>query len=196
MIYRSLYMGYSHDPKTVTLKSEIPCYAALAYAEDRVFLYVESNEETVCPEELVSGEMRPYPNGKQWERGIEIFHYSVPMNEEQWRRKHPKEPWFRVNRLKPEKISSYIYYHYQYQEEYPGDGDKYGVIYLLGDFMVFYMENPEEPETVKTVGMLTTKNSPLEIWQELMTEHFADQWRTIENMGWSDYISFDPKKAE
>ena len=191
MIYRFLFMGYPKDGQTVTLKKDIPCYAALSRQNDKVFLYVESNTETVCPENLVCGEMKPYPNGKQWERGIDIFHYSVPMNEEQWRRKFPKEPSVRVNRLKPEKTSSYIYYHYQYQEEYPGDGDKYGVIYLLGDLMVFYMETPEEPETVKTVGLLTSKNSPLDVWQELMTEHFADQWRPIENLEWNDYIAFN-----
>ncbi len=190
MIYRSLFMGYAENPEEVCLRKDCSCYGALAFDGNRLFLYVESNEETVDPEMLVDGDLLLYPNGKHWERGVEIFHYSVPMNELQWERKVPKEPFFQLNQLKPEKISSYIYYHYQYQEEYPGDWDKYGSIYLFGDLLVFYLENPTEPETVKTIGLLTTKNTPIDTWDVLMEEHFADHWRPIEVLDRNAYIAF------
>ena len=112
------------------------------------------------------------------------------MNRTQWERKIPKEPFFQINQLKPEKISSYIYYHFQYQEEYPGDWDKYGSIYLFGDLLVFYLENPTEVETVKTAGLLTSKNTPIDSWDNLMEQHFADHWRPITVLGRNGYIAF------
>lgn len=190
MIYRFMYVAYSNHPEQTTLIPGMPHYAALAYKENKVFLYVESNEAVVDPETIAKGDLIPYPTGKYWDRAIEIFHYSKPLTAEQWQRSGEKTPLFRLNRLQPEKTSSYIYYHFQYQEEYPGDGDRYGVIYLHGDQLIFYLETPTEPETVKPQGLLTSKNSPLDIWQELMTQHFADQWRTIDNLSRSDFIEF------
>ena len=190
MIYRSMYAAYTKDPESIRLLPNIPHYGALAFDRERVFLYMESNEKEADPQALVTGDLLQRPDGKYWERAVEIFHYSVPMDPEQWKRKCEKTPFFQVNRLKPEKISSYIYYHYQYQEEYPGDGDRYGSIYLLGDQLVFYLETPTEPETVKTTGLLSTKHSPISTWQALMTEHFADRWRPIANLEWGNYIAF------
>lgn len=191
MIYRSMFMAYSDAPKSVELKPDCPYYAALAFSQNRVFLYVESNKKTVDVEELVEGDFHLYPNGKRWERAAEIFHYSVPMNKEQWQRKTDKTPLFRLNKLKWDKIASYIFYHYQYQEEYPGDGDRYGVIYQIGDNLIFYEETPLEKETEKTKGLLSTTNTPHSQWGALMEEHFADEWRPIENLSQSRYIAFD-----
>lgn len=190
MIYRSMYVAYTKNPEGVKLLPDIPYYGALAFDGEQFFLYVESKEKEVDPESLVKGDFLRYPNGKSWEQATEIFHYSVPRSAEQWRRKEQKTPFFQLNRLKKEKIASYIYYHYQYQEEYPGDGDRYGVIYLVGDQLIFYLENPTEIETEKNTGLLDTKHSPIETWQEIMTEHFAEIWRPIGNLDYSDYIDF------
>ena len=190
MIYRSMYVAYSKHPEQTTLVPDCPHYAALAFDGEKVFLYVEANEPTVDPNAIAAGDLIPYPTGRCWDRAIEIFHYSKPMSAEQWKRSGEKTPRFRLNRLQPEKTASYIYYHFQYQEEYPGDGDRYGVIYLHGDQLIFYLEDPTEQETVKTQGLLSSTNSPLDIWQELMHQHFADEWRSIDNLTRSDFIAF------
>ena len=182
MIYRFMFVGYSDNVHSVKIREGNDCYVALSGSAGKVFMYVESHEKNVEPEMLATGELIPYPNGKKWERANEIFHYSRPVSEEQWRR---KKPHVMVNFLKPEKISSYIYYHYQYQEEYPGDGDRYGIIYLHGQQMIFYLEEPTEVETEEIPGALTTKNTPKSCWQELMNTHFADRWRDIEVLEYS-----------
>ena len=59
------------------------------------------------------------------------FHYQAPASEQHWKRRYKDSvPYGRIARLKPEETASYVYYHYQYQEERPGDGDKYGIIGL------------------------------------------------------------------
>ena len=181
MIYRFMFVGYSENMQSVKILEGHECYVALSCSSGKVFMYVESHRENVNPDTLADGELILYPDGKKWERANEIFHYSRPISEDQWRRKIVgKKPHVMVNFLKPEKISSYIYYHYQYQEEYPGDGDRYGIIYLHGQQMIFYLEEPTEVETEKIPGALTSKNTPKEQWQELMKTHFADRWRDIE----------------
>ena len=191
MIFRSLFVGYAKEPQQIRLRDPLPCYAALVCREGMVFLYVESNKEHIAPESLVQGEMIPYPKGNLWAPAIEVFHYSRPVNAEQWRRKLQKTPYFQFNRLQHDKIASYIFYHYQYQEEYPGDGDKYGVLYLFDDQLIFYLEDPEELETVKMPGLLQTTNSPLCNWEALMHEHFTDEWQQVWDLQHSDYITFD-----
>ena len=190
MIFRSLFVGYTNNPQQIRLKNPLSCYAALVCRDDMVFLYVESNEADVVPECLVQGTLIPFPNGSLWAPAIEVFHYSRPVDAEQWRRKLRKTPYFQFNRLQHDKIASYIFYHYQYQEEYPGDGDKYGVLYLFDDQLIFYLEDPEELETVKMPGLLQTTNSPLCNWDTLMHEHFTDEWQQVWNLQYTDYISF------
>lgn len=191
MIFRSLFVGYTNNPQQIRLKNQLSCYAALVCRDDMVFLYVESNEGDVVPERLVQGSLIPFPNGNLWMPAIEVFHYSRPVGTEQWRRKLQKTPYFQFNRLQHDKIASYIFYHYQYQEEYPGDGDKYGILYLFDDQLIFYLEDPEELETVKMPGLLQTTNSPLCNWEALMHEHFTDEWQQVWDLQHSDYITFD-----
>ena len=190
MIYRFMFAAYSTDPRKVELVEGTADYCALAFDENRVYLYVESNDSAVQPENLVRGEFIQYPNGKEWERTSEIFHYSVPVSQEQWRRKVDKTPRIRLNRLKPEKIASYIFYHFQLQEENLGWNDRYGNIYLWGDVLIFYDELPQEDETEKMQGQLTTQNSPKKIWAELMNEHFQERWRPIEILQQNQYIEY------
>ena len=190
MIYRFMFVAYSKDVHRVKLVPNDKVYAALSCNHDELYLYVESNEETVDPNQLVEGELIIYPDGKKWERAIEIFHYSWPVSEAQWCRKGKKTPYVRRNLVKPEKTASYIFYHYQYQEEVPGDGDRYGSIYLFGQELIFYAEKPTEKETQVLEGALNTKKSPLDRWGTLMAEHFADQWREIKTLEFSEYISF------
>ena len=192
MIYRFMFVGYTENIRSVKIKPDQNCYAALSYKGKNVYMYVESNDPGVNPEDLVVGDLLPYPDGRKWDRAIDIYHYSTPLNAEQWRRKaENKKPYVRLNKLRPEKISSYIFFHYQLQEERPGDGERYGVIYLYGDTLIFYQENPFERETEKLPGLLQTDLSPLDRWNELMEEHFADTWREIDNLDFTGYCEFE-----
>lgn len=86
----------------------------------------------------------------------------------------------------PDMAASYIYYHYQYQEEMPGDGDKYGIIFISGNRLVMYLESPTEPETEKYQGCLTTHITPHDQWGKVMDPHFLPwengkkEWRPME----------------
>ncbi|GLX66726.1 hypothetical protein MU1_10700 [Paenibacillus glycanilyticus] len=103
---------------------------------------------------------------------MDIFHYLQPVSEEHWRRTEPvSKPFARIARLKPEQVASYIFYHYQYQEERPGDGDKYGMIALHENLMFFYSESPATIEPPPYEGKLTTSHTPSE-WQAAMDPHF------------------------
>jgi hypothetical protein len=102
----------------------------------------------------------------------DIFHYNRPFDNEGWARTQPVQKYVgRLARLKPEMLSSYIFYHYQLQEETPGQGNKTGIINLHENLMFFYHEEPEIYEDKKYDGKLKTSNSP-ENWVELMEQHF------------------------
>lgn len=184
MIYRFLFVGYARDIQSIKCTGDPKYYVALSYKDNMVFMYVEANQETVNPELLVEGELLPFPDGEKWERAIEVYHYSTPKNAQQWERKvKNKQPYVTFNRLKPEKTASYIFYHYQQQEERPGGSDRYGNIYLFRDMLIFYHEVPKEPEE--------TGYAPLEWWGKVMEEHFADSWHEIKNLDYTSHIVFD-----
>ncbi|MDA0709093.1 MAG: hypothetical protein O3B73_02660 [bacterium] len=158
-----------------------------------LFLYVESAGSPLAPETLRGKglpSLKSWPGepgqGRVWVPMMDIFHYSTPQNLDHWRRKTPVErPFGRVIRLRPEKVSSYIFYHYQLQEERPGRGDKYGVITLHEDLLFFYQEHPRVSEESPAQPSLKTSNTP-ENWGELMSQHFAPwpdagepEWRPV-----------------
>ncbi len=176
MIYRYMFAAYAADD-TVYTDAQDPRISTVTLSRfnDILFLYYESAEKNVSPADVVSGETRPFPDGREWYPMPDIFHYSKPLSDKHWCRTGKKTPAVRLNRLCRDKIGSYIFYHQQYQEEYPADGDKYGIIGLFDNYIYFYMETPEEKDTENTVGALTTKNTPLDTWQELMRTHF-DPW--------------------
>ncbi|MDO3412560.1 hypothetical protein QWJ34_22535 [Saccharibacillus sp. CPCC 101409] len=103
----------------------------------------------------------------------DIFHYQRPHGREHWRRKAPAEAYGRIARLKPDMTASYVYYHHQYQEEKPGDGNKYGVIGLHENLLFFYAERPAVLEPAPYAGTLNTSNTP-EDWGAAMRPHFIE----------------------
>jgi hypothetical protein len=103
---------------------------------------------------------------------MDIFHCLEPESVDHWRRKQAAERiGGRVARLQPEMVSSYIFYHYQLQEEKPGSFDKYGLISLHEDLIFFYQEFPALVELPLRRGKLTTTNTP-DHWHEVMFPHF------------------------
>ena len=186
MVYRFMYQGYSDGPMALKENSGAE-HASMAEKNGLVFLYYESQMEDLPPEAVVEGAMTPYPDGRCWQRMMEIFHYSRPLSREHWQRKiQGKTPEFRINYVRPEMVASYISYHYQYQEEMPGDGDKYGIIFISGNRLVMYLETPTEPETEKYSGSLTTHITPHDQWGKVMDPHFQPwengkkEWRSME----------------
>lgn len=172
MIYRFMFKGYPNSEK-YTIKNTTNFFNPSVFTfDDMMFLYVEAKEPVINPDDVIDADMKKYPDGKSWEEMSEIFHYSLPQSDEDWMRKQKKTPNLRINYVRPGKISSYIYYHFQYQEEFPCDGDKYGIIFHSGNLLTLYTESPcEYQEPYK--GLLSTQNSPRDDdWKELMETHF------------------------
>lgn len=168
--------------------------------EAHFLLYWESIAQALTPETIFGAlpdlleswpggaNLQP-PTARSFVPMMDIFHCLAPESVEHWRRKQPIERiWGRVARLKPEMVSSYIFYHYQLQEEQPGSFDKYGIISLHENLIFFYQELPAIVEEPRWVGKLTTSHTPPN-WHEVMFPHFhlwedapagQEIWREVE----------------
>lgn len=152
--------------------------------ESHIFMYYECINESIAPEQLIHDAeqyFEPYPGETANDSGArcfmpmyDIFHYNQPRDEAHWRRTKTCRPFAQIVRIKPEKVSSYIYYHYQLQEEHPGCGDKYGIIGIDRNLLFYYQEDPKTREEAWYKGSLATSNSPREQWQVLMEQHFLE----------------------
>lgn len=149
-----------------------------------LFLYYECLRGPVRPESLLpeaDAWLAAWPGaetGRRWAPMIDIFHYQSPVSELHWKRKNENSlPYGRIARLKPEEAASYVYYHYQYQEERPGDGDKYGIIGMHETVLFFYSELPATIEPAPYEGKLNTKLRP-DNWAEVMEPHFI-KWGDV-----------------
>ncbi|MFS0725144.1 hypothetical protein [Paenibacillus sp. 1P07SE] len=106
-------------------------------------------------------------------RMTDIFHDGVPLDRRSWHEgRRIQQRAGSILRLKPEMAASYIFYHYQLQEEEP---QRFNKTYLIGyyDNLIFsYQELPAAIDELKPSGALQTRNSPHHEWQERMTLHF------------------------
>lgn len=152
--------------------------AAVFGWQGHCFVYYEATDPKLSPEDL-AGEagalLEEWPGAARPRRFapmMDIFHCGEPRGTDEWRRATPVESVrARLTRLKPEMVSSYIFYHYQRQEERPGDFDKYCLITIHEDLLFFYQESPAVVESPPRTGKLSTRNSP-ENWHEVMFPHF------------------------
>lgn len=169
--------------------------ASLFRWRSHFFAYWEGLGQPVAPEALF-GDMRTlletWPGAdtpRTFVPMIDIFHCQEPVDSEHWRRKQPIERiQGRITRLKPAMASSYIFYHYQLQEEKPGSFDKHCLIGLHENLLFFYQEVPPVIETPPIPGKLTTKHTP-DDWHGTMFPHFIlwddapsgeEIWRQVE----------------
>jgi hypothetical protein len=81
----------------------------------------------------------------------------------------------RVALIKPDMVSSYIYYHYMLQEGHTGCDNKYCMIGIDGNLIFYYEELPKTAE--ERLPGWERKISHLSpewhlTWQELMEPHF------------------------
>ncbi len=169
-----------------------------------IFAYWESIGQPRAPETLFPGFddlLEAWPGAtpdastvRTFVPMMDIFHYLAPENlagdpVEAWRRSAPVEQaWGRLARLQPPMVSSYIFLHYQMQEEKPGVGDQYGLIALHEDLIFFYQERPSVLQVAEKPGKLSTTNTP-DHWHDVMFAHFhlwedappgQEIWREIE----------------
>ncbi|OXM87146.1 hypothetical protein [Paenibacillus rigui] len=150
--------------------------------QHHVFLYYECIREVIQPEELFpSAEpfLEDWPGKaekRKWMPMIDVFHFNEPVSYEHWLRKEPVERRAgRVAHLKPEMISSYIYYHYQLQEERAFLGDKYEIIALHDNLMFGYQEFPKVIEEPLAPKKLQTKGTP-ENWNDSRMDLHFQAW--------------------
>ncbi len=169
--------------------------ASLFQAQDQLFLYYECPRTKLPASEVaapLNDLLEDWPGAaapRCWVPMMDIFHYSRPLSIEHWRRgAAPQECTGRIIYLRPEMVSSYIFYHFQLQEEKPGAlGSKYGLISQHENLLFFYMEKPDVAESESYTGHLKTQNTPPN-WGEVMDPHFQpwpDEegerlWRPIE----------------
>lgn len=149
------YMLYAHaNNNNINLIENDYHLSAARYGND-VFIYLET-EHDENPFELavkfVKGDFAVFPNGEKYVEMTDIFHYSFPASEEYWRRKlDNKNLVFKIARLKNDRVGEYVYYHYKLQREATCQYDKYGIICLLGNTLIMYYEEPNEPTDLSLV---------------------------------------------
>ncbi len=159
--------------------------------ERNLYFYYELSGEPRTPEQLfpLLGEFLeecPFEEEKRrYIRMYDVFHYNRPVENAPWRGTPMGQPVGRLIHLRPEKVGSYIFYHQQLQEEYPGCGCKYGLIAIHENLLFFYLEFPEYTEEAAWQGALTTRNSPRDRWHDLMNEHF-EFWEDERFPCWRD----------
>ncbi len=92
--------------------------------------------------------------------------------------------------LRPEMVSSYVFYHYQMQEEKPGGFNQSYSIGLNGELLFSYYELPAMKGPSR-VGKLTTNQTPSN-WHDIMAEHFTSG-KSVDDPVWTRlelYFSF------
>ncbi|RAP74676.1 hypothetical protein [Paenibacillus montanisoli] len=121
----------------------------------------------------------------------DIFHDDIPLDDVPWRRPgyRPTQRVGSLAKLKPEQYASYVFLHYQLQEEQPRLFNKYYTIGSFGDYIFSYHELPAIVEPTRK-GLLATSETPPD-WGVAMAPHFepwADDterepvWRVMEEI--------------
>lgn len=153
--------------------------AAAFIWNEQLFLYYECVDRQVEPDEIAAAAvpfLKDWPGQakpRKWIRMVDVFHFNEPASYDHWLRKQPIERRVgRVAHLKPEMISSYIYYHYQLQEERAFHGDKYEIIAIHENLLFGYQEFPKVIEEPVVPGRLATKGTPVPWEDSRMDLHF------------------------
>lgn len=103
---------------------------------------------------------------------IDIFHDGIPGSYDSWRgNREVGERIGSIACLRPEMAASYIYYHFQRQEEAVPSFNETYMIGLFGTMIFSYHELPGLISDHKHQGLLNTQHSPAH-WHEVMQPHF------------------------
>ncbi|KRE93438.1 hypothetical protein ASG89_07810 [Paenibacillus sp. Soil766] len=162
-------------------QGELMTATAFVWREN-LFLYYECMSREVFPDE-VAGAAEPFlkewpghAEPRKWILMIDVFHFNEPASAEHWLRKEPVVSRVgRIAHLKPEMMSSYIYYHYQLQEERAFHGEKYEMIAMHENLLFGYQEFPKVIEEPVVRGRLSTKGTP-ENWSDSRMDLHFQPW--------------------
>jgi hypothetical protein len=168
------------EPKAISLVENGLIMTLAAYCWERqVFLYYECIQEAILPEAIFT-DMEEYlenwpgePKYRKWVPMIDVFHFNEPLDYDHWIRRESVElRRGRVAHLKPEMMSSYIYYHYQLQEERAFLGGKYEIIAMHENLLFGYQEFPNVVEEPIIAKKLHTSGTPANWNDSRMDLHF------------------------
>lgn len=155
--------------------------------EDQIFVYLESERRNLQFDlpSSVNELLLDWP-GAQGARKIvpmlDIFHDAIPRSESVWRPVDVnRESVCSIVYLRPEKYCSYVFYHFQLQEEGLRKFNKYYLIGAHENCLVSYQENPAIVDKTNYDRILKSNSSP-ENWAEIMSEHFQP-WRDASDLG-------------
>lgn len=147
--------------------------------ERNVFIYCECIDRVLEPEELLpemDAFLEDWPGqsaARKWIPMIDVFHFNEPASCDHWLRKETVERRVgRVAHLKPEMAASYIYFHYQLQEERAFHGPKYEIIAMHENLLFGYQEFPAVVEEPVLPGKLSTTGTPANWSDSRMDLHF------------------------
>lgn len=153
------------------------CFALFQW-EHRLFAYVETEEgpfQFAYPDRL-NRWLLSWPGEEEARYAVpmlDIFHDGVPEDRDSWRTgRTVEERAGRLARLRPEQYASYIFYHYQMQEEKPESFNKTYLIATHETLIFSYSELPASVSAVPKRGKLNTSLTPSN-WHELMEPHFV-----------------------
>lgn len=154
------------EPRAL-LRDEALLTASLFSWERQLFWYAEGKGAVRHPATLFSDWsdlLDTWPGEKEprlWIPMIDAFYFNAPESEEQWARPEPVQDRIgKVAFLRPEMIPSYLFYHYQLQEERAFAGEKYKYISMHENLLFMYDERPTRLELPTKPGKLDSHNTP------------------------------------
>jgi L-rhamnose mutarotase len=189
-------LSKEEDSIRSTLKTSGVHFAKLFSFENQLFIYLES--ESLISHLSLGGHfdahLESWPGleaPRKWVEMLDIFHDSKPRGDEPWRDfSASRKSIGSIIYLRPEKYASYVFYHFQLQEEGIKKFNKYYLIGAHETCLFSYQEQPAVIDTRHEDRVLNTNLSP-DNWAELMGEHFqpwpeglniADPWKVMEEV--------------
>ena len=159
------------------LRNYTVTFLRLYQFEDQLFTYLEAR--SFLPDFNLPATLSEYLvdcpgniDARKFVSMLDIFHDAIPRPESTWRSDlSSRESAGSIVYLRPEKYCSYVFYHFQLQEEGVRKFNKYYLIGAHENCLFSYQESPAEIEMTNHDRVLNTTNSP-ENWGELMAEHF------------------------
>lgn len=163
---------------------------------DQLFVYLESNslhKDVPLPQSInaLLGDWPASGGNRKWVEMLDIFHDAMPRTGAPWR--EPNDARTSIGSiiyLRPEKYASYVYYHFQLQEEGLKKFNKYFIIGAHENCLFSYYELPAVIDSWNDDRILQSNNSP-DNWAELMGEHFQpwaeglnieDPWKVMQEI--------------
>ena len=159
-----------------------------------IFVYAECPNPAWTPEPIFASSassLEQWPgeeSPRTWVPMMDIFHYQRCVSRQRWQRNKPPEKRLgRVIRLRSEMVSSYIFHHFQLQEEASRGAmvsKGFGTIAQHENLLFFYTESPNFVTEPYYPRRLSTQNTPAD-WASAMTPHFLP-WGNPGKPEWRD----------